>query len=293
MGIRPQTASIPIAARAAAALLFSVLVLPGQAPDPEAHAPVTAIPWAASLKRLHHLPLSLVASHPSVVVEGVVTDLTFMPDGFTVQDATDGIYVVLRSKKTVVRRGQRIRVYGAADAGAFAPTLVADHVEILGYGALPPPQRVSPAEFSNGSLDNVYVEVRGVVRTATITSSDGHAHGIMRLDTRDGSILLVGRDLGDGPGKYVDSIVRARGVAGIEFNLRRQAMGLRVNIAEMGDITIERPAPLDPFSEPVTPINTIMRFDAERDWSHRLRIQGSVTLQQAGEFVVVQDGNEP
>jgi diguanylate cyclase (GGDEF)-like protein len=262
-----------------------------QAPDPSAHAPVAAIPWAASLKQLHHLPLSIIAGHPSVVVEGVVTDLTFMPHGFTLQDATDGIYVVFRTAKTVLRRGQRIRIWGTGDAGAFAPVVLADRVEILGYGALPHPQSVSPIEFANGSLDNVYVEVRGIVRTATITSSDGRAYGIMRLATRDGSLLLVARDLGKGPAKYIDSIVRARGVAGIEFNLRGQAMGLRVNIADIGDITIERPSPLDPFSAAVTPINTIMRFEAARDWSRRLRIQGAVTLQQPGEFVVVQDGN--
>ncbi|MEO8663711.1 MAG: diguanylate cyclase, partial [Bryobacteraceae bacterium] len=253
-------------------------------------SPVTSVPSIpTSVRQMHHL--TRAGGHPPVVVEGVVTGVTFTPQGFTVQDGRDGIYVVFRATQTEVGLGQRVRIWGTGDASGFSPIVMADRVEILSHGALPNPRRISAVEVDDGTLDNEYVEVRGIVRTATMTSDGGRTFGIMRLDTRPGSILLIVRAFEVSAEKYVDSVVRARGVVEVDFNVNRQALGLQVGIANIGDITIERSARLDPFGQPVTPIDSIKVFESKRDWSHRFRIRGGVTLQQRGEFVVVQDGN--
>jgi len=245
-----------------------------------------------SIRQLHQLSPPKAAMHPQAVVEGIVTGLTFMPHGFTVQDETEGIYVVFRTTKTSVKLGHKIRISGTVDPGAFAPILIADRVQVLGYGTMPQPRKIRPADLDGGVLDNQYVEVRGFVRSYTRKSDGNKVFGIMKLDVQPaGSVLLLTRDLGDNLERYVDSVVRARGVAAVEFNERRQALGLRVVIENIGDVTIERAAPTDPFSQPITPIDNIMLFGPVRDWARRLHIRGLVTLQRPGRFVVVQEGN--
>ena len=57
-------------------------------------------------------------------------------------------------------------------------------------------------------------------------------------------------------------------------------------------VRIEQPAPADPFSLPLRPINTLLRFEPGMTFIHRVRVRGQVTLQWPGRWIYIQDASQ-
>ena len=82
-------------------------------------------------------------------------------------------------------------------------------------------------------------------------------------------------------GQFVDAEVRIRGACGAVFNKKLQMVGILLYVPDLKQIEILKP-PEDPFAKSVQPIETVARFAPGRSLGHRIRVQGVVTLQDAG-----------
>ncbi len=273
---------------------------------PGTYAAIAAFAWATAclpLAAQSIIPIAAVhcsgcagQSESTVTVEGVVTQYATTPWGFTLQDDTDGIYIATdgRLGMTDVAPGDHLVVTGTPDAGEFAPIIKASKVIRRGRAPLPKPHPVAQSELSGGKLDNLYVEIRGTVRAVSLGYvSKSNPAAFLMLDTESrnsGSVEVVLSHFREDPIRYVDAVITARGVVGIVYNRKRQALGMNVFVDNPREMSVVKPPEADPFGMKLTPIGDLMAWGVNRDWSHRVRVRGTVTLHRIGEYVVLQDG---
>jgi len=246
-----------------------------------------------SITAVHGLSPEAAARKVPVVVAGTVTGIGFWPYGITVQDGDDGIFVALAAGASPVSVGQRVLVRGTTDQGGFAPIINAAQIEVKGFVDLPRAYFARAKELAWGELDNRLVEVRGVVRaTAPGRMGDGTSV-FMVVDMNPGIVhVALARGIHLDATQFVDATIRAKGIVGVEFNKRRQALGASVVVNRVEDISIVRTPAAAASSGTPTPMADIFRWGPHPDWSHRIKVAGILTLQRPGEFLILQDGDQ-
>jgi PAS domain S-box-containing protein len=206
-----------------------------------------------------------------------------------VQDRTAGIYVDANGVKSfAARAGDVVEVEGLSDPGGFVPQVVKPRVRVLGPGTLPADPGLSLEELFSGSHDSQWVEAEGVVQSWT--SEDGrHAwldvvSGLyrFRVHTADVTDLALLDDL-------VDARVRVRGACATLCNERGQLVGIHVFVPDLDLLRVLRPGTRDPFSAPVRPIASLLRFNPDREPGRRVRVRGVVTLHRPRGLAILDD----
>lgn len=151
---------------------------------------------------------------------------------------------------------------------------------------MPAGRKASMEELASGRLDSQWVEVEGVVRFAT------EASGFLVLDlaVEGGRLktMILEFDEKD-PDRWVDTTVRVRGVVGGRFNRKNQLIGVQLWVPGIKDLHVLKEPPADPFDLPVRPIESLFRYSAAETSSHRVRVQGIVTMQRMGRTLYVRD----
>ncbi|WP_410971940.1 hypothetical protein, partial [Salmonella sp. SAL4445] len=82
------------------------------------------------------------------------------------------------------------------------------------------------------------------------------------------------------PEHLIDAKVRIRGVCGALFNDKRQLLGIQIHIPGLDYISMVEPAPADPFSGLVRPIDSLLQYTPGEILGHRVRVQGIATYQR-------------
>ena len=229
-----------------------------------------------------------------VTLRGVIT--YFKPEGIPdliVQDNTGGLFVndPGRLLPLTLQPGTEIEVDGVTDLENFAPRINLNAVRLLGNATLPQPQRVSLDDLHSGRFDTQYVEVDGVVRSATIDGQLNPPRLILRVATPSAQLdAWVLRYGAEDPKGFVDARVRSRGVCNYWDNRRRQPVNLRLLVNSLEAITIDRPGIADPFQAPLVPITELLNFRPDGIDQHRQRARGVVTLGRPGEYLIMQNG---
>ena len=91
--------------------------------------------------------------------------------------------------------------------------------------------------------------------------------------------------------RLIDTRVRVTGVCASMFNPNNQLIGVWLAVPTSRQISVEELPLADPFSAPVRPISSLMAFTVRNTSEHRVRVQGTVTLQRPkGTFI--QDGRQ-
>jgi PAS domain S-box-containing protein len=221
-----------------------------------------------------------------VRLHGVVT-YVFNPRSCFIQDQTAGIYVGNGTETPSLSAGDIVSVEGVSDPGDYAPLVQPTRVDVLGRTNLPPAKRVSFADLMTGHEDSQWVEVVGLVRTA-----DGESQGrrVLEIDMGGGRMTVFPpmqpeRDLRE----FVDSTVRLRGVSGSWFNKLRQLFGVRLMVPRWEDVIVEEPAARDVLTQPAQAIGSLLRFAPQGANGHRVKVGGTVVLQQFGRALFIQD----
>ncbi|HLI63293.1 MAG TPA: hypothetical protein VKV05_07820, partial [Terriglobales bacterium] len=268
----------------AAAFLLAVRV--GHTEQPDAAQSIEHV------KNVRQLTSSDAAQGRPVRIRGVVTALSGWKNSFFLEESGYGISVD-RTDDAEVHAGDAVEVTGKSGRGLFAPVIIAQQVKVIGQGAVPTAKRTAYAELAGGQGDSQWVEVRGVVHSATISESWGRQVLFLDIDTGDGRIVARVHDF---PRRdfstLVDATVRAVGVCGTDFNDKRQFVGLRLFVPDLSYIRTEEAAPRDPFAISETAIGSLFRFGLPQSLRHRVRISGVVTYQEPGSLIYVQSGNE-
>jgi signal transduction histidine kinase len=242
---------------------------------------------AAEVRRLDD---AAAAQAHAVRIEGVVT--YYNPElrgDLVVQDATAGLYVLVKTDVPELQIGDHVVVSGYSHPGSFAPVLAAQKIVRLGPGALPEPRQVSLSELANGADDCRYVEVTGVVRAATPEFSLRPPRLLVEVVSAGQRVTayVLTSEL-RGQEALVDAAVRVRGVCFHFFNRDGQQFGRRLMVANAAQLTIERAAPENPLAQPATPFTQLLRTASGSE--HRVRVRGTVTAQRPGAWLAVTDG---
>ena len=248
-----------------------------------------SLPVFTTAKQVRALPPEQAKRGLAVRVRGQVLVLSGWKNSFFFSDGRVGISVDRNDILPELHSGDEVEVVGKTSAGLFAPLIVADQVRVLGAGKLPPAPLHDYRELADGTQDSQWVRVQGVVQTARISQSWGRSVLFLDIDMGGARVTARIRDFAESdPSSLVDAEVSVRGVCGTNFNAARQFVGLRLFVADMKSVAIEKLAVFDPFSQPPAPLDGLQRFSLSRKPRHRVRVLGTVTYQKLGEALYVQ-----
>jgi signal transduction histidine kinase len=225
-----------------------------------------------------------------VELRGVVTRYT--ERGLALQDRTGGIWVAWLPPGEAIDVGEEIEVKGIVHPGVFTPMVKTTSLRRVGRSPLPRPRIVSFRQLSTGEMENLYVSIVGIVRSAGIRPNASRLQKLwMKIEMADGVMYAsLPEENTDAGSKLIDATVRIDGVAACTKNMNRQITSPTILVQGMQNITVLRRPPRDLFSLPLTSIGSLMQYRSGTDYYHRVRVSGTVTYYKPGESLIVEDG---
>jgi PAS domain S-box-containing protein len=208
------------------------------------------------------------------------------PDLF-VQDSSGGIWVHLPGKASPsLHAGERIEITGVTEQPDFAPQIGNPHWRAMGNAPLPVARKVSFEQMASTREDSQWVEVEGIVRSASIQSNAL----VLRLAVPGGLIkaqfpqsnLAV-------PPELVDSQVAIHGACGSIFNAQNELTGISLYVPDLSQVRVIVPGPSRPFALPRRAIASLQRFTLGGISEHRVHVRGVVTLDSVDHFLYIAD----
>jgi hypothetical protein len=172
----------------------------------------------------------------SVQLEGTVTYSD--PDWglLFVEDATGAIYVNVHGMNTSYPAGSRVKVEAVTGPGDIATVLMNPHIEILGKGDLPVPERRTLNEINAQKADSRFVSTHGVLRAG----DQPWKRVCFRIFDGDVSALVVVPQLGNAEARrLVGATVRVRGVSGVHIDQKGKVVGAMIFVNRLEDIAVE------------------------------------------------------
>jgi len=223
-----------------------------------------------------------------VHLRAVITYIDYAVGDFFAQDATAGIYVNEVNRSYHFQPGELIEIEGVTEEPDFAPQIAKARYRRLGQGPLPRPRKVHLGDLLSTREDSQWVELEGIVQN--IEPDGDH----LKLDlASEGRTLLV--NIMDPAGldrtHLVDAKVNVIGACGALYNPKNQLVGIWLAVPTSRQISIDELPPADPFSVPARSISSLLAFTARNIAEHRVRVQGTVTLQRP-KGVFIQDGRQ-
>jgi signal transduction histidine kinase/CheY-like chemotaxis protein len=259
-------------------------------PAATASPAVGSLPTLTTVSAIRSLDNREADRAQPVKLHGVVTysdpDWHFL----YLQDSTGGIFVW--SIETPVETGAEVELEGTTNSGNYAPNVTAPRIHILGRGRMPAPLEITLARAASGSEDSKWVSIEGVVHSFTVHSIGAHGeiHGIMEVVTQLGKMRVWTVNL---PQEYleglVDANVRLSGAFGTIFNRDEQLMGYALAVSRKEDIAVLQPGPTGSGQSQPIPISHLFRYSPKTDFSHRVRVQGIVTMNSLDRGLFLQD----
>lgn len=224
------------------------------------------------------------AENIPVRISGVVTYYDAPLFNLFFQDATAGIFVLVAPGiSTNISAGQEIEVEGVSDKGDYAPIVRASAIRVIGEGKLPIPCRVSIDQLFTGLEDSQWVEVSGVVRSATIL--DGRRY--LNLAMNGQRIMTYVENLSQSDAlKLINATVRLRGVCYSRYNMKRQLRVPWLAVSSRGDIVVEKPPPGQPKE---VSIASLAQFNSVGYYGNLVKVSGVVTLQKPDGTLFIQN----
>lgn len=245
-----------------------------------------------TIAAVRNLTVEQANEHRRVRLRGVVT---FYEENFFsryIQDATAGIYLSDAGLPLVhLLPGQLVEVEGFTEPGEYAPSIVPQSIKVIDEAPLPEPRRVTYEQLASGIDDSQFVEITGTVRSVQ-QLQDASKLYVMEIATGAGRLTVYARELPvQKIENMVDSTVRVRGVCATKFNHQRQLFAVRLMVPLLEDLTIESPAPQEPFAVPVQTIGSILQFNPKESYDHRIKVTGTVIYFEPGDTLFLQDGD--
>lgn len=208
----------------------------------------------------------------------------------------DGIGIYVHSRNTMnLHPGDRVHVQGVTH-GSYHPYIESKSLTVLGHGALPPAAQPTFAQMIRGELDCRLVTVRGIVRSADIVPGS-----IVTFEPStylqmvvDGEPVDANVDSADATAlkSLLDADVEITGALSGHFDNKMQLTGLLFHVQSLADVKILKQADSDPWSLPVTQMDSVITGFRMHDLGQRTRVHGTITYYQAGSALVLQDGSK-
>ncbi len=225
-----------------------------------------------TVMQVHNLSRDAAALKVPVMVRGVVTAVGPPLDRWmAIQDDTRGIFVRLTLVTNIVPNvGELWSVAGHTEPGDFAPIIVAEKAVLLGKSRLPAPAHPSWNQLVNGSMDVQWVELQGLV-----TGVQSNRLSVLLAEGRQ---EISTPQWGESELKAFDkAVVRIRGALFAEWNAETREVRSGSITMHNASITVEKPAPEDPFDAPEKTPRGLFHFDAKATPFQRVKVRGQVT----------------
>ena len=247
----------------------------------------TSLPTLTTTEQVRWLKPQEAARQYPVRLHAVVTFL--LPTGKdavgNLQDGTGGIYawhLISSSPKTTVKAGDYCDIEGNTSPGDFSPGIQCRRIKVLGRGEFPEPVRPTWNELASGSLDAQWVELEGIV----LTTADQH----MEIRVQGGDISCYVPDEKNLQ-LYSNAIVRVRGVVVADWDQFRHVTGLHLNLPSEEFISLEMPAPEDPFSLQAKQIKDLLFYNPGESGFRREKIIGQIIGMREGIYYLTDGTN--
>ena len=240
------------------------------------------LPTLTEVEQVRKLRPEEAAKGYPVKIHGVVTMDAPSPD-FFVQDETAGIYVEgSMSQRFVHALGRSVEVEGITGPGKFAPVIREQNFRDLGPGTLPPAPVLKFSELADGQQDSQWIQVRGIVRSASIDRGSWREPALALRVASGGGEFSVRVPVQHEPNlsSWIDSEVLIEGVCGSLYNVNRQLTGILLYVPRLAFIKIEEQAPQ-------VPLSGLLLFSPGEGGRHRVRVRGVVEYQQLGNSLFV------
>ena len=246
----------------------------------------TSLPTLTTTEQVRWLKPQEAARQYPVRVRAVVTFLFGPKEGAAgnLQDGTGAVYAwrLVSSGKTVLKAGDFCEVEGNTAPGSFSPGIECHRVRILGRGEFPEPARPTWNELASGSLDAQWVELEGIVLNTT------NQHMEIRVQGGDISCYVPDQiDLQT----YSNAVVSVRGVVVADWDQSRHVTGLHLNLPSEEFISLETPAPSDPFSLQAKQIKDLLFYNPGESGFRREKIAGQIIGAREGIYYLTDGTN--
>jgi PAS domain S-box-containing protein len=244
------------------------------------------LPMLTNVWQARDLPASQAAWNYPVRLRGVVTVNQRVTRFFCLQDESAGISVRMSHVPSELQPGDLVEVDGTTDPGGFSPIILGSNVVVVGHGQLPEPRTASLYQLATGYDGSQWIEVRGVVRSASIR--DGLAE--LNLSDTSGmlSVTVPAKVL---PANLLDAVVRICGACG-SSSTNRQFLSPVMHASSLDYVHIEEPGLPDPLNQPAQPITAVGEFRPRQTLQHRLTVGGLVSLRESAHSFFLQDSGK-
>ncbi|HXI71530.1 MAG TPA: ATP-binding protein [Verrucomicrobiae bacterium] len=225
-----------------------------------------------SINQVQSLPLEEARRALPVRVRGVATDArnSAFDRRMSIQDDTRGIFVNLDSiTNQSVAFAEFLEVEGHSGAGDFAPVIIADKVTILGEGRLPEPARPTWTELLNGSKDVQWAELQGLV-------TDVQSNKVSLLLPEGRLEVLLDGCQESQLKSFEKNVARIRGVLYAMWNAETREVRVGSVMMRNATISVDAPAPSDPFDAVVKTPRELRLFDAQATAFRRVKVRGQI-----------------
>lgn len=252
-------------------------------PKPQPGEPTLPI---NSVAQVQSLPIPRARLALPVRVRGIVTGTrkTSQEHWMTFQDDTRGIFVALNTVSNAAPVfGELWEVEGHSDAGDFAPIIRADQITRLGEGVLPPPVMPTWTELLNGNRDVQWADLKGLV-------TDVHSNTIS-LQLPEGPLVVELDNLQESELKlHLKSVVGIRGVLYAVWDAATREVRVGRVMMRNATISVDVPAPADPFDAPVRTPRELMLFDAQASAFRPVKVRGQIVYADSSQLFLQADG---
>lgn len=236
------------------------------------------------------LSAAQASHHIKVSIKGVVTAAETNWNGkFFVQDSTAGVFVnnLSPSDGHMPVPGDVVEVSGVSRPGSYAPVVSLPQWKKVGTAPLPKARPVTIEQLISGAEDGQRIEISGVVRNVSISGSK-LAVELVSGGYRISAYLPIPSDTNIQA--LVGAMVRMKGTAAVSFNrVLRHFITVSIFVPLPTDFIIEEPVTIDPFQEPLIPLNGIAQYRKGRSFNDQVHVKGVVTYQKPGEGLFLQD----
>lgn len=248
-------------------------------------------PVKTTLREICALPRNQAEQHRPVMLEATVTFSDPQTHSLFVQDGDAGVFVLAESRPKLTP-GDRVLIKGTSAWNHHAD-VVSNEITVLGHSALPKPEATSLEQLIRGQFDSRLVTVQGFVRAADLeppVASEPPA-AIVKLSSGSGFVEAEVQR-GDMPAlqKLLDAEVEITGVASGKFDGKMQLTGIRLHVGSLDDIKVIKPAAMNPWLLPPTPIDKALGISEVSGGASRVRVDGTVTYFEPGSALVLQNG---
>jgi len=268
-----------------ALLLPLALFLTAPAMPSLAQAPLT------TLAAIHALSNQQASAQLPVDFEATVTYYKTTDVDLFVQDGDIAIYLPYKPGESLTV-GDRVHILGKTK-DSYRPIVVPSSITRLHPGTLPNPVSIEFRQLVSSQFDCRLIKVRGLVRSADLVGPHDPP-GISLHMVLDGGIAdasLNSTDQSMLP-RLVGAQVEITGIAGAEFDQRNQLTGARINVQNIADVRILKPAEVDPLKLPFASFDGIFSSYHDQNTTTRVHVQGVITYYQPGSTLVIQTGDK-